>query len=190
MINPAELQQYWEKGISFQDFLDQINLLHQENKVTGHTQNQELLDYSLLNEHRMNRIIKQGKQYPINGTKAGLNRILVITEGWCGDSAQTLPFIFKWSSLQKVELRIVGRDDYPELMDQFLTNGSRSIPVMIGLNDNFNVLFQWGPRPSELVVKMEEWKGQGIVKPELGQLMHQWYAKNAGESAWTEWEQL
>lgn len=190
MVNSTEIQQHWEKGVSFQSFLEHINLLHKDNKVTGHTQSQELLDYSLLNEHRMNRMNKQGKVYPITGEKGDLTKMLVITEGWCGDSAQTLPFLFRWCSLRNIELRIIGRDDFPEFMDHFLTNGSRSIPIMIGLNETYHVLFQWGPRPSDLIALMEEWKGQGIVKPELGQLMHQWYAKNAGESAWKEWEQL
>ena len=58
--------------------------------------------------------------------------LLVLAEGWCGDAAQILPVINKiaeYSSL--IDLKVVCRDENPELMDQFLTNGSKSIPKVI-----------------------------------------------------------
>ncbi len=185
------LSAFWSKGRTFDAFFNYVKDLHTNGLVTGATQNEELLSYSLLNEKRMSRIVKHGKSFPVfrkEGSK--LKYALVITEGWCGDSAQTLPFFDKWTNLHGVELRIVGRDDNDELMNRFLTNGSRSIPIMIGLDENFNCVFRWGPRPLIIAEKVKEWKESGIEKEEMGILMHQWYTDNKGQAAWEEWEAL
>lgn len=34
----------------------------------------------------------------------------------------------------ELELRVLRRDEHPEIMDEYLTNGSRSIPVVIVLD--------------------------------------------------------
>ncbi|MBM3428717.1 MAG: thioredoxin family protein, partial [Bacteroidetes bacterium] len=88
------------------------------------------------------------------------------------------------------ELRIVGRDDNESLMDQYLTNGSRSIPIMIGLDNQFKEVFRWGPRPTILAEKIKDWKESGLEKKEMGLLMHQWYTENKGQSVWQEWEAM
>ena len=49
-----------------------------------------------------------------------------------------------------LELRVLRRDEYPEVMDRYLTNGSRSIPIVIALDEEFRELGHWGPRPREL----------------------------------------
>ena len=56
-----------------------------------------------------------------------------------------------------ITLRCILRDEYPGLIDQFLTNGSRSIPkVLVTDPDSGEVLYVWGPRPvpaQKLVMK-------------------------------------
>ena len=49
-----------------------------------------------------------------------------------------------------LELRVILRDQHPEVMDRYLTNGSRSIPIVIALDEQFRELGHWGPRPREL----------------------------------------
>ena len=46
-----------------------------------------------------------------------------------------------------INLQLVLRDENLELMDLFLTNGGRSIPKLIALDKDLNILFTWGPRP-------------------------------------------
>ena len=189
--NLPDLSAFWTKGRTFEAFFQYVKELHEQKLVTGHTQNEELFDYSLLNEKRMSRIIKHGNPFPIQSwTDNKLKYALVITEGWCGDSAQLLPFFAKWTALHEVDLRIVGRDENEELMDHFLTNGSRSIPIMIGLDENFKCIFRWGPRPVVIANQVKEWKSSGMEKKEMGLMMHQWYTENKGEAAWSEWEAL
>ena len=89
---------------------------------------------------------------------------LVITESWCGDASPSLPVMNKIAELSShLELRIVLRDEHPELMDVFLTNGARSIPKLIVLDGNTNdVLGEWGPRsPKATEMVMDEKKRYG-----------------------------
>ena len=61
-------------------------------------------------------------------------RLLVIAEDWCGDASSTIPVVARFAdAVPGVELRILRRDEHPELMDRYLTNGARSIPIVIAL---------------------------------------------------------
>ena len=107
---------------------------------------------------------------------------LVLTESWCGDSAQNLPIIAKAASLNtKINLRIVPRDENLELMDKYLTNGSRSIPKLIVFDNKNNELFRWGPRPAEAQNLFSKLKNEGLDKSEINKQLHLWYGKNRGK---------
>lgn len=105
-----------------------------------------------------------------------------ITESWCGDSAQNLPHLNKIAKLNSnISLRIILRDDNTEIIDQYLTNGSRSIPKLIAFNQDEKEIFQWGPRPKiaqQLVLKL---KADGLDKADLNKELHTWYSKNKGK---------
>ena len=115
---------------------------------------------------------------------------LSIVEAWCGDVAQILPAIQKMASLNdKVEHRLIFRDQYPEIMDAFLTNGTRSIPMVILLDKaSLKVLGHWGPRPSELqAFVLENIQQINAIKDEQQQKSsyaefltktQRWYAKD------------
>ena len=78
-------------------------------------------------------------------------RLLVLNADWCLDSASAVPILACLAEVVPgVELRVLDRDSYPEIMDQYLTNGTRSIPLAILLDRDFKVLGRWGPRPVEL----------------------------------------
>src|SRR5215213_453413 len=77
-------------------------------------------------------------------------KLLVISEDWCGDASNTVPVVAKLGEELGWEVRVVKRDENPELMDAYLTSGSRSIPMTLVLRDDFTVAGQWGPRPAEL----------------------------------------
>jgi glutaredoxin-related protein len=108
---------------------------------------------------------------------------MVITENWCGDSAQNLPYLAKISKLNNnIKLRIILRDSHPEIMDSYLTNGTRSIPKLVVFDAEGNERFSWGPRPMEVQKLFSQWKAEGIVKPELYEKLHLWYSKDKGKS--------
>lgn len=115
---------------------------------------------------------------------------LTLTEFWCGDAAQIIPTIQKMSTLSdKIEHRLVFRDQEPELMDAFLTNGTRSIPLTIILEkESLKVLGHWGPRPQELqAFILENLQALGKIKDEqvyknsnaeFLTKVQRWYAKD------------
>src|SRR5690606_32700017 len=99
-----------------------------------------LVDYTKLNDRRMKRWDKTIKvSDSLQKMIAEFNHPvtwLVITESWCGDAAHVLPALHKIVELnENLNMKIVLRDDNPELMDAFLTEGSRSIPKVIMVDE-------------------------------------------------------
>jgi hypothetical protein len=112
---------------------------------------------------------------------AGL-KLLVIVEDWCGDASNTVPVVARLAELAPgLELRVIGRDAHPAVMDRYLTNGSRSIPIVVVLDDAFRELGFWGPRPTEL----QAWvmaNRHSMPKTELYPQVRRWYARDRGET--------
>lgn len=109
-------------------------------------------------------------------------KLLVIAEDWCGDASNTVPIIARLvTQVPGLELRVIMRDRYPEVMDQYLTNGSRSIPIVIVLDGSYEEVGHWGPRPTEL----QAWvmaNRTTIPKAELYPQVRRWYARDRGET--------
>jgi hypothetical protein len=80
-----------------------------------------------------------------------------------------------------LELRIILRDENPEVMDQYLTNGTRSIPIVIALDDDFQEIGHWGPRPAQLQAWVMANRAT-IPKAELYPQVRKWYARDRGET--------
>jgi hypothetical protein len=121
--------------------------------------------------------------WAIAAVPAGAKRkLLVLAEDWCGDASSTIPGVARFiEAVPGLELRLIHRDQHPEVMDRYLTNGSRSIPIVIVLDEAFNELGHWGPRPSVL----QSWvmaNRSTIPKAELYPQVRSWYARDRGES--------
>jgi hypothetical protein len=125
----------------------------------------------------------------LSGRKGGLH-LLVIAEDWCGDATNTVPVMAKLGHVAEgIEVRIIKRDENPDVMDRYLTNGSRSIPIAILLDADFDEIGHWGPRPKEL----QQWVMDNkdlIPKEKRYPLVRRWYAKDKGESTLRELLQL
>ena len=109
----------------------------------------------------------------------GAWHLLVLNEDWCGDAVNTVPALAKLATLapDRVDLRVLGRDANPDLMDAHLTGTSRSIPVVILLDDDYVERGWWGPRPREL----QAWvvgPGQALDKAERYREIRRWYARD------------
>lgn len=117
--------------------------------------------------------------------------LLVISEDWCIDSQSTLPVVAALADrADNLDLRIVGRDANPELIDAHLTNGTaRSVPVVIVLDADHTELAWWGPRPAALQQRVStDWKA--LEKPERNKEIRRWYAIDKGRTTLTEIVQL
>ncbi|WEK37430.1 MAG: thioredoxin family protein [Candidatus Pseudobacter hemicellulosilyticus] len=175
---------YFTNGLTYAAYRSLIDELLKEEKVTGATQTDALVNYTRLNVQRMNRIDKTVKI--LSDVELVMHAVtrpqtwVVLTEGWCGDAGQILPILNTMASLNpKINLRMVLRDDNLELMDQYLTGTSRSIPRLIVADTaTATELFNWGPRPSTLQDLFMQWKAEGITGTELTEKVHSWYAKD------------
>jgi thiol-disulfide isomerase/thioredoxin len=116
----------------------------------------------------------------------GLHNILVITEPWCGDSLAIFPVVAKLFTKAGCEVRVVRRDEHPDLIDQFLTNGGRAIPIVIVLDDQYGERFHWGPRPKpaqDIVMGHKAAVAAGTMdKAEVHKMVRAFYARDHGRS--------
>ncbi len=174
------------KGLSYQDYRILISDLISSGKSSGYTQTEGLLHYSKLNDRRMKRLdktIKLSKETMV--AIAALKEPviwLVLSEGWCGDAAQIIPVINKIASESNfINLKIIFRDEHEELMNYFLTNGGKSIPKLLVLNSNNEVLNTWGPRPDIATKMVQDYKSKhGQLDATFKQELQAWYNKNKG----------
>lgn len=191
MVTSSHLSQ----AISYKQYRHLLEELMAQGKTTGNDQSEAMLHYAKLNLQRMQRI---DKTLALNeDTKQVLKKIskpftfLVITEGWCGDSAQTISLFDKMEEENSlISFKILFRDEHLDLMDQFLTNGGRAIPKLLCLNTNLDVLFTWGPRPKLAQDLVDEAKKQNIPKDEWNLNLHAFYAKDKLQSLQNEFIEL
>ena len=176
------------KGVTYSTYRTLIKGLLVEGKSTGIEQSESLYNYSKLNDKRMDRLdktlkISEETQQSLNQLKNGYT-FLVIAEGWCGDAAQILPVINKIAEASiKIDLKIVCRDENDELMNKYLTNGSKSIPKIIIVDKNNNVINSWGPRPSIATRMVVDYKEKnGAIDAEFKKDLQIWYNKDKGNS--------
>ena len=182
------IQKSLQNTLTYHKYRLLISDLLSEGKSTGSEQSAAITNYSLLNDRRMKRLDKTIKlsEETIQEIKniTAPQTWLVLSEGWCGDAAQNLPVIHKIAALNKnIDLKIVLRDDNIELMDLFLTNGGRSIPKLIALDKENNVLNTWGPRPTVATKMVEDYKAaHGSLDEQFKQDLQVWYNKGKGQS--------
>ena len=174
------------------DYYDYRSLV-EENVVNGTSigpeRNEALTNYTLLNHARMKRLDKtikiqreiQEKFKSFNGDQTWL----VITESWCGDAAQSMPVMNHLAELSSaIDLKVVLRDENPELMYAFLTDGTLSIPKLIVFdNKTQEVVTDWGPRPSIPTQLVKDYKAvHGKLSAEFKQDLQVWYNRDKSEN--------
>lgn len=176
-----------KKAQSYLEYKQMILNLLEEGRSTGIEQNESLYNFSKLNDKRMKRLDKQTKLS--ERTEKKLQNVkrdftwLVLTEGWCGDAAQTLPVINKFAEANpKIGLKVVLRDENDELMNKFLTNGSKSIPKLIVVDEKTNkVISSWGPRSKTATKMVTDYKEEnGIIDAEFKKQLQIWYNSDKG----------
>lgn len=148
-------------------------------------QDEEIFNYTRLNWSRMNRWLK--KFEPNAETVSFMNAIttkqhwILITEPWCGDAAHSVPMIYQMvKNNPLLILDIQLRDAEPYTIDQYLTNGGKSIPKLVIRNEQGDDLAVWGPRPqgcTDLFVKM---KDKGAEFNDIKEEIQKWYNQDKG----------
>jgi hypothetical protein len=185
-----------DKGMSYQEFREMTDNLLAEGKTTGDNHSEAMIHYTKMNVQRMKRNDKTVKLRESLVEK--LQNLpekwywLMFVESWCGDVAQNLPAIAKMAeATDKVELKLILRDENLELMDQYLTNGGRSIPKMVCVRaSDLKELGTWGPRPAEVQQLVMQMKNEDIDFKEKAERLHGWYAKDKNQKIQDEFEQF
>ena len=181
------LEKSLQTAHSYTEYKKMVLELLKEGKSTGMDQNQDLFHFTKLNNQRMKRLDKQTKLNEETLSKAQkINRDftwLVLTESWCGDAAQTLPVINKFAEAnKKIDLKVVLRDENEELMNRFLTNGNKSIPKLIVVDNNSKeVVGSWGPRSAKATKMVIDYKEKhGKIDAKLKMDLQNWYNEDRG----------
>lgn len=192
-VTSSLIENSLNKSYSYTNYRQHMSALLEEGLSTGSTQSEDLTHYSTLNEVRMNRLDKT-VTIP-EEIKEKLERLkkehimLVISEGWCGDAAQIMPVINKIAEQSdKLDLKIVLRDENDELMNDYLTNGARSIPKLILIEkDSLIARGSWGPRPHAAAKLITDYKEKfGSATADAKTELQKWYLADKGYSTMEE----
>lgn len=186
------MKEYWDKAISFEVYMgtakDRL-----ENPQTD--QYKEYKPYYDLGLQRMERTLKKlnfGEElFQKLEEKNFKGKILIISETWCGDASATVPAVVRFFEGRN-EVKIFLRDSDESLIDQFQTNGTRSIPKVLILDKNFEVKNTWGPRPKyghELLLKYKN-DPENYTKDMFYNDLQIYYSRNRGKDAVEEIIQL
>jgi hypothetical protein len=190
---PDLIARYLPLSIDYPTYEAQVHQLVAEERTSGPQQTEALAAYTKLNAQRMRRLRKTTRLTPaLTEALAQVKRPqlwLGLTEAWCGDAAQNLPVLFAMSeATPQVELRLLYRDEHPELMDQFLTEGARSIPKLIALDrESGELLGTWGPRPAPVQDQVIAYKAAPHAPYEVFvQEVQHWYNQDKTQALQSE----
>ena len=144
-------------------------------------------EYIPMNEHRSSRLDRTfflSEEQKATAANCSFRTWLVISEHWCGDASQTVPVMAKIAeaSQGKINLRLVYRDEVPELMNAHLTNGGMAVPKIIQLDEHFELINDWGPRPVAAQNLVTQLKSNPETAANYIEELQKWYAKDKQQS--------
>ena len=181
------MKNYWQNSVIFDEYIKET-----EHRIEVQNPEDSYNEYYELGLQRMNRTLKTFKideeQLNVLKSKNFKGKILIISEPWCGDASATVPAVTQFFEAADVEVKIFLKDSDTSLIEQFLTNGTQSIPKILILDENFEVKNVWGPRPkfgNDLLKKFKE-NPETYPREEFYNDLQVYYAKNRGKDAITE----
>ncbi len=162
-LNALDFCTLWEQALPFNQFVDAAAV------------NQELWR----GIHRQARL----PTWALEQAQAQApRRWLVLAEDWCNDAVSVVPVLARLADeVDGIELRVLRRDEYPAVMDEYLgEDGARAIPIVIVLDAQCEELGHWGSRPGPLA----EWvaANRHLEKPARNLEIRKWYARDRGET--------
>jgi hypothetical protein len=80
---------------------------------------------------------------------SGPAKMLVVAEAWCPDVFRGVPVFARIAEAAGMTMRIIARDENPDIMDEFLLNGrARAIPVAVFYTRDHRYIAHWIERPA------------------------------------------
>ncbi|MCM8569314.1 thioredoxin family protein [Gramella jeungdoensis] len=181
------LLQSLKNSFSYPQYLNLLEELVKNGNTTGEP-TEDRINFTALNFKRIQRLNKRirlpEEQKTIFKNIETKQTWLVLLESWCADGAQTIPVLNKIAETSdNISLKIILRDENPEIMDNFLTNGTRSIPKLIILDEDFQVMATWGPRSVPATKMVADYKEEfGKIDATFKARLQVWYNKDHGLS--------
>lgn len=181
--------------MTFQQYLDNFEDILNSSTPPAPYNDEHFFNYAKLNWSRMHRWLKKRSILP--EVKEAFERELpkqkwiLISEPWCGDAAHIVPFIHLLAELNPaIELDIELRDSEPFRIENYLTNGGKSIPILIIQDEDGNDVSVWGPRPAGAQALQMEMKAKNTPVDEAKIELQNWYNHNNGVAIQEELSQL
>lgn len=114
-------------------------------------------------------------------------RLLVVAEDWCGDSANTIPYVARLVDVaDNLDMRIVDSEAGRAIMEAHRTpDGRAATPTVILLTADFREAGCWVERPA----KLQAWVLENERKLEEGELLarkYAWYDADKGQETLAE----
>lgn len=179
------MNKYWQNALTFDEYLQ----LSEQRAADGAEKNGEFQEYYELGLQRTQRTLKTFKIHPEQTEalkeKNFSGKLLIISEPWCGDASATVPAVAKFFEAAGNEVRIFLRDSDTSLIDQYLTNGTQSIPKVLVLDAADEVQAVWGPRPEYGNRLLQKFKDNPVTysREQFYSDLQVYYAKNRGSDA-------
>lgn len=171
--------------MNFKEYLSYFEAILQEEVKPQPYDEPDYLDYTKLNWSRTNRWLKKG--ILDNSLKELIPGItepqewILITEPWCGDAAHSVPFIAMLAELNPlIHLSIELRDQEPFRINEYLTNGGKSIPKLIIRNQEGKDIAVWGPRPESAQEMYRQAQQDGLDFDAFKEAIQKWYNQDQG----------
>ena len=171
--------------MTFQSYQEYFKTITTQGITIAPYDSEEYVDYVKMNEVRQNRWLKKGiiqtECIDVILSISQPQDWILITEPWCGDAAQAIPFIIKlasYNSLIKVSIQL--RDSDSEI-EKYLTHGSKSIPILI-VRTKDEELFHWGSRPRGAQLLVDELKNKQSDLHQIKEELQKWYNQDAGNA--------
>ena len=171
--------------MDFKTYLTYFKNIIDAEKPEAPYDDSEYFQYTKLNWSRTNRWLKKGQleEATVQAIQAidQAQEWILITEPWCGDAGQVSPFIYLMAELNPlITLRVELRDQPPHLIDQYLTNGTKSIPKLVIRDAQGRDLGVWGPRPQGAQDLFQKMKAEEADFEKIKEDLQKWYNDDAG----------
>ncbi len=161
------------------EYQQEFEKILNEEPPTGVYAEENMLNYTKLNEARQSRWLKKAELMPelveyLRKVRRAQHWIL-ITEPWCGDASHIVPIIhLMFKETTNVNFDIELRDTNSEI-EKYLTNGSKAIPIFIVRDEEGKDLFHWGPRPAAAQLLYNTMKEDKMAMEDMKIGLQQWY---------------
>lgn len=183
---------------TYTSYKEKVVSLFDQGLVSGDVQSDSFLKTTEMNLHRMKRHdVKSKLSEELSSLVSQVERKMtwyLLIEGWCADGSQNVPIIAKMADVfPSIELKVIFRDENPEIMNQYLTNGGKAVPKLICFDTEINIeLGTWGPRPKVIQEKVVVYKQEHpeMDKNDFAANLHKWYAKDKTQALQTEFIEL